>query len=306
MPGWALSFLALSAIWGSSFAFIKVGLEALEPVQVAAVRVGLGALALGVALRVRGVALPRTRAVWGHLAVAAVLTNVVPFTLIAFGETRVSSVLAGLVNAMTPLVTVVAAALTLPEERPTAARLVGIGIGFAGALVLLGFWRGLGDAAWVGIAACVGATVCYGLGTPYQRRHLIGRGIEPLSLAAGQLVCASVLLWAVVPFVSDRPASLPLDVVGAMAALGCLGTGLAYLLMYRLVAAAGPTIASTVTYLIPVVSTALGVGVLGEEVHWEQPVGGAIVILGVAVAQGLVRLPAGRAGAPGGARDPGA
>jgi drug/metabolite transporter (DMT)-like permease len=285
---WRIQFLALSATWGSSFLFIKVLGRHWPAVWVALGRVALGALTLTVLVYARGERLQLGRGAWRHLAVAAVFFNAIPFTLFAAGEQHVSSIAAGLWNATTPLWVLTIASLALPEERPDRAKLIGLAVGFAGVALLLGPWRGLGGGQLVGHLACAGAAVCYGVGFPYTRRFLAGRPESGVVLAAAQLVCATVLLAIAAPFARAPGAGIGLAGVGSLLALGALGSGVAYVLNYAIVRAAGATTASTVTYVIPVFSTALGVIVLGETLRWNQPAGTLVLFAGIAVSQGRV------------------
>ncbi len=295
---WSARFLLLAAIWGCSFLFIKIGDEAFAPLQVALGRLIFGAGALLVALAARGDRLPRPGRVWGRLAVAALLLNTLPFSLFAYGETRVTSVLAGIWNATTPLLTLAVALLTLPEERPSRERVVGLAVGFAGVLVVLGAWQGFGGRAVLGNLACFGAACCYGLGLPYMRKHLAGRPESALALSAAQLLCGAAELAIVTPVLATAPITLPpARAFASVVALGVLGTGLAYVLNYGLIRDAGATVASTVTYAIPLFSTLAGVLVLGEPLTWNQPAGALVVILGVVVSQGRWRAIARRLGA---------
>jgi drug/metabolite transporter (DMT)-like permease len=202
----------------------------------------------------------------------------------------VTSVVAGIWNATTPLLTLLVTMAALREERPSRERILGLGIGFAGVLVLLGFWQRGGRGALAGDLACLGAAACYALGFAYVRRHLTGRPESAVALSAAQVLCGTVMVALVTPLLSTLPEAPPLSVVLSLAALGILGTGLAYVLNYGVIRAAGPTVASTVTYLIPLFSTAAGVLFLGEHIGWKEPIGGLVVILGVAVAQGRGRL----------------
>jgi drug/metabolite transporter (DMT)-like permease len=289
MP-WRGQFLLLSAIWGLSFLFIKVGDQGLAPLQVALARLLFGAVTLLVILAVRRERLPRGAGTWAQLAVAGLLFNALPFSLFAYGETQVTSVVAGIWNATTPLLTMLATMVALRQERPSRQRILGLLIGFAGVLVLLGFWRGVGGGALAGNLACLGAACCYALGFTYVRRYLTGRSESAVALSAAQVLCGTVEVALVTPLLSTLPAVLSPAVILSLAALGILGTGLAYVLNYGVIRAAGPTVASTVTYLIPLFSTAAGVLFLGERIGWKEPIGGLVVILGVAVAQGRGRL----------------
>ena len=293
------AFAALGLIWGSSFLFIKVGVTHLAPAYLALGRVALGALTLLVVVVATRDRLPREPRVWVHLAVVALLANAVPFMLFGYAEQRVSSVLAGIWNAVTPLTTLLVTLVALPEERPTRQRLAGLALGFAGVLVVLGAWRGVGGASHgaggaslAGQLMLFGAVACYGFGFPYLRRFLAGQPYSGVALSTGQLLMATAQLAVIAPLVSGPPPvpwHLPLPVIGSVLALGALGTGLAFALNFHVVRVAGATTAATVTYLPPVVATIAGVVVLHEHLTWNQPVGAAVVLAGVALSQGLLR-----------------
>jgi drug/metabolite transporter (DMT)-like permease len=281
---WHAPFIGLAAIWGASFLFIKVAVGDLPPLLVALTRCTLGATVLLAVLALRREALPREPRVWAHLGVVALLANAGPFTLFAAAEQHISSVLAGLWNATTPLFTLAVVTVALPEERPTASRVGGLLVGFLGVVVVLGPWRAAGGGELAGQLMCLGATLGYGLAFPYLRRTLSGRPESALSLSAGQLLCATGMLAVVAPF-GGGPSGLHLDTVGALLGLGVLGTGLAYVLNFTIIRRAGATIASTVTYVIPLFSTALGILVLGERPTWNQALGALLVLAGVACSQ---------------------
>ncbi|WP_328808409.1 DMT family transporter [Nonomuraea montanisoli] len=289
---WLPAFLVLAAIWGNSFFFIKVAVEVLRPLQVSFARMVLGAAALLAVVAVSRRGLPRDPRLWGHFQVASVVLTTVPFTLFAYGEQYVSSVVASIWNATTPLCTL-AFTLLLRAERPTAGRVAGLGLGFAGVMVVLGVWQPMAGGQLAGSLACFGAAVCYGVGAAYMGRFITGRRSEPpVVLAAGQLLSGAVQV-GVVTLVAGVPlvdTSAPARVWWSLVALGCLGTGLAYLLLYRVQGQAGVTTTSTVTYLIPVFAAASGVVVLGETLSWNQPVGALVILASIALSQGAVRL----------------
>jgi len=291
---WQVGFFILAGIWGCSFFFIKLGLEGLNPIQVAFGRCLIGATALVIVAKATRTQLPRTASTWRHLLVMAALMNVGPFLLFSYGETQVSSILAGIINGATPLSTLAIILLAFPEEEPTRSRIVGLLIGFLGVLVVVGIWNGLGQGELPGVLACIGAICGYGMGYPYGRRHLTGLADGPISLATGQILAATVILLPVVLLTGVSTGPIHLDTVLGMLGLGALGTGIAYVLNYRIIAAAGSTTASTVTYLTPLVAILVGVAFLGEHLSWNEPLGGLIVILGVAVSQGRLRGLAGR------------
>ena len=294
---WPWLFFALGLIWGCSFLFIKLGLEALTPVGVAFVRLVIGSVTLLTIVRVTATSLPRSRKTWGYLAIVGLLFCSIPFTLFAWGETQVSSILAGIINACTPLATLVVVLAAYPEERPTRQRVIGLLVGFVGVLIVVGVWEGLGGGELLGVLACIAAITCYGLAFPLTRRHLVGTGDGPIAIAAGQVTLAALFLVPVVavewalgsPFVTAPPSA---TTVLGMLALGGLGSGVAYVLNTHIVSVAGGTVASSVTYVTPLVSVAAGALLLAEPLNWHEPVGGAVVLLGVAVSQGRIPLPA--------------
>ena len=274
---WRIQFVLLATIWGASFLCIKVLGEDWAAVHVALGRVGLGALFLLGLLAVRRTPLPRGR-VWLHLAVVALLMNAVPFTLFAYGETKVSSILAGLWNATTPLMTLLVMLTLIRDDRPDRRSLAGLAGGFAGVTILLGPWQGLGGDELLGHLACLAGAACYGLGLPYTRRHLSGRPEGGVALAAAQLVCGTAMLAVVAPLAGVPTTALEADAIASLLVLGVLGSGVAYVLTHAIIRAAGASTFSTVTYLIPVVSTALGVIVLSEPLGWNEPAGAAVVL----------------------------
>ncbi len=287
---WELQFVALAAIWGSSFLFIKVIARHWPALWVSFGRVALGAATLLILVAVRRERLPRDRRLWMHCAVAALSFNTISWTLIAFGEQHVSSIVAGLWNATTPLWVLLVSMAAFPEQRPTMARIGGLAIGFFGVAILLGPWRGLGGGQLIGYLACGGAALCYGLGFPYTRRHLAGRPESGIVLSTCQLLCATVMLGVFLPLAPGPSSKLGLDGAASLLALGALGSGIAFALNYAIVRAKGATTASTVTYLIPVFSTLLGATVLAEPLYWNQAVGAVVLLLGIAIAQERVRV----------------
>ncbi|WP_182907937.1 DMT family transporter [Microbispora sp. H13382] len=289
MRRWLPSFILLALVWGNSFFFIKVALGSLHPLQISFLRMAVGALTLLVAVLATGRRLPRDPRLWGHFAVASVVLTTVPFTLFGYGEQHVSSVVAAIWNATTPLCTLLFA-LLLRSEKATAARVTGLGLGFAGVMVVLGVWQPISGGAAVGSLACFGAAACYGVGGAYMGRFITPRGEEPMVLAAAQLVAGTAELAVITPLagVSLVEVDVPLTVWGSLLALGAFGTGIAYLLLYGIQRKVGVTAASAVTYLIPVFAAASGVVFLGEHLTWNQPAGALVVLLGIAVIQGIV------------------
>lgn len=286
---WRLRFGALSLIWGFSFLLIKVGTHAYAPFQVTFGRLLFGTAVLVAAMAVKRQRLPRGARAWGHLAVAALLLNALPFSLFAYAELTIPSTLAGICNATSPLWGMALSLVALSEDRPTRRRFAGLGLGFLGVLTVLGAWQGFHGLDATGTALALLASLSYPVGWIYVRRTLSGTGSSHLSLTGAQLLLATVQLAVVTPLFTDVPSGLPVLPLLAVVALGALGTGLAMLVQYSLVAEVGPTTAQMVTYFIPVIATAAGVAVLDEPLAWSTPVGAVIVVAGAALTQSRKR-----------------
>ncbi|MFJ8165226.1 DMT family transporter [Streptomyces sp. NPDC096136] len=282
---WRVRFAFLSVVWGFSFLFIKVGTEAYAPFQVALGRVFFGALALVAVLLVRREPLPRGLRTWGHLTVAALLLNTAPFALFAYAEQTITSTLAGICNATSPLWGMALSLVALSEDRPTRRRFAGLGIGFLGVLTVLGAWQGFAGVDAKGTALALLASLSYPIGWIYVRRTLAGTAGSPVAMTAGQLSVSTLQLAAVSALFTSAPASFPLWPTLAVVTLGALGTGVALQMQYGLVTEIGPTTAQMVTYFIPVIATTAGVLVLGEQLHWNTPLGAAVVLAGAALTQ---------------------
>ena len=282
---WPAAFVLLGAIWGCSFWWIKLGLRAVSPVDVAFLRLFAGASALLIISAFTRTPLPHRLKTWRHLFVFSILVNSVPFTLFAYGETHVSAVLAGLINSMTPLTTLGAVLLVFRQEQATRTIIVGLLVGLVGVLVVIGVWRGFGQGQLLGIGACVVAVICYGIGYPYARRHLSHGEEPPVSLAAGQVLCGTLQLLPFALLLGHVHHHPPTSSVLGLLALGVLGTGIAYILNFHVVSNAPATVASSVTYLTPVFAVVVGVAFLHEALTWYEPVGALLILTGAAIAQ---------------------
>lgn len=265
----------------------------MTPATVAFGRVGLGALVLMLALAASGRHIPSGKRIWRHFAVAALFGNVVPFTLLAWSEQRITSALTAVLNASTPLFTALAAAVYL-GDRLQRRQITGLLLGFAGVGVAAGLGGGdVAHSSVLGSLASVAAGACYGVAFVYMRRNLTH--IEPIVAAAGQLVMATVML---LPLATATSVASGIDLTArrtlALAALGVLGTGVAYLLNYTILAELGATATSLVTYLIPIVAIAVGIAVLAEPFELRMIVGGAVIVAGIALVRASpeLRVPA--------------
>ena len=287
---WVGLYIALGVVWGCSFIFIKLGLEFLTPIGVAFGRVSLGALTLVFWARFKKIQLPTDRKIWFHLWIVSLLINVIPGVLFAVAQTEVTSIFAGIINAVTPLMTLLAIVIIFREEKVKNYQVLGLLLGFIGVLTVLGAWQGLGNNPIGAVLALLLAVSCYGISFPYSRKFVLPRKLRPEALAAVQVSAGAITL---LPFylmdgiAKDEYRPSP---VLAMIALGVLGSGFAYIWLFKIMEAAGSAIASTVTYVTPVVAVIVGIIFLGENIFWHEPVGAAIVLLGAAIGQQRIKI----------------
>lgn len=281
-PGTVIRFGVLALVWGSSFLWIKIALTGLSPVQIAVVRTALGAAVILALVYARGHRLPRSRQAWGHLAVAALFGNVIPFILFAVGEQTVDSGVAGVINSTTPLWTLAIGLLLGFEKQGGGARLAGLVLGFVGTLLIFAPWQGAGLASW-GALMCLGAAASYAVAYVYIGRTLSGQGLTSMQLSSTQLVIGTGMTALIVPVAGLQPVHLNPAAIIAVAVLGVFGTGVAFIINYRLIEDEGPTNATTVGYLLPVVSVLLGAAFLGEALNARVVAGMVVVLFGIAL-----------------------
>lgn len=274
----------LSLLWGGSFLFNELALAGLPALTVVWGRVGLAALILWGVVRATGAALP-PRALWPALMVMGFLNNAVPFTLFVLAQGEISGALASVLNAMTPVFTVLVAHLATADEKLTPARGVGVVLGFAGVLAMLADGGMAGTR--LALVACLGAAFSYALASVWGRRFRAA-GLPPLATAFGQVTASSLLLLPVWLLV-DRPWALTWpgwEPVLAVVGLASLSSALAYLIFFRILAQAGATAVSLVTFLIPISAAGLGWLVLGERLEPRQLAGLGLILAGLAVIDG--------------------
>jgi drug/metabolite transporter (DMT)-like permease len=284
---WEL-LLALSVLWGGSFFFTAVAVAELPPFTVVVLRVGLAALILNIAISAVGLRMPRDRQTWRAFFGMGILNNVMPFCLIVWGQTHIASGLAAILNATTPLWTVIVAHLLTSDERMTGNRLAGVIVGFIGVVVMIG------PAALAGLGANVAAQLAVSAaGMSYALAGVYGRrfkrmGNAPMLTATGQVTASTVMLLPVALIV-DHPWTLPMpspSAWGAVLGIASLSTALAYVLYFRILATAGATNLLLVTFLIPVSAILLGSLVLGERLGPSHFLGMAFVGAGLAAIDG--------------------
>ena len=286
---WGL-LVALGTIWGGSYFFAKVALAELPPLTIVLGRVGFAALALGAVLPLLGQGMPRNRESWRAFAVMAALNNVVPMSLLVWGQSHIASGLASILNATTPFFTVIVAHFLTSDERLTLAKLLGVALGLTGAVVIVGpdVAQGFGRDVW-GELACLGAPISYAFAGIYGRRFK-RMGLTPLATATGQVTAATLLLLPLVLAV-DHPWSLALPSAGtwgAVLGIALLCTAVAYILYFRILASAGATNLLLVTFLIPVSAILLGALFLHERLAPRHFLGMALIGLALVVMDGRV------------------
>jgi drug/metabolite transporter (DMT)-like permease len=283
-PADGLCLLVLSVLWGGSFFFVQVAVPHLPPLTLVWLRVALASAVLAAVLPVLGLPCPRGASVWRALLVMGFLNNAVPFTCFVVAQGAIPSSLAAIVNATTPLFTLLAATALTVDERLTAAKAAGVGFGFVGVVVLTG--GGKGEVLWAE-ALCLLAALSYALAFVWGKRFR-GMGIAPLSIAFGMLASSAAMLLPLV-LIFDRPWTLtlpPAPAAGAVLGLAVLSTALAYLLYFRILAGAGAVNLSLVTFLIPVSAILLGTLVLGERLEPRHLAGMTLIAAGLAVIDG--------------------
>lgn len=284
---WGL-LITLSVLWGGSFFFVGVAVDALPPFTIVALRVGLAAIALNGLVLAKGLSMPASRQLLTAFVAMACLNNMIPFSLIVWGQTHIASGLASILNATTPFFTVIAAHFLTSDEKASGGRLAGVVLGFAGVVLMLGYeaLAGLGTSA-VAQLAVLGAAVSYALAGIFGRRFR-SLGVPPLIAATGQTTASAVVLVPLA-LALERPWMLPVPgapVWGAVVGLALLSTALAYLIYFRVLATAGATNILLVTFLIPVSAILLGTTILGEQLEMKHFAGMGLIGLGLAAIDG--------------------
>jgi drug/metabolite transporter (DMT)-like permease len=275
----------MALIWGSSFLFTELSLRFLPFYGVAFWRTLLGGAAMFGLVFLLRLQLPKGTQ-WFHLWIAGVLMSAIPFSLFSFAQQSTTSSLAAIIGATTPIFTVLAILTIYRNEKVTIIATIGLAVGLIGVAITLGFWEGFGQNDPLAIGALVLATISYGIGGPYIRKYVTPMNLSGTSSAAAQVSTSALTLLPFYLLTGPLFTSSPsMESLLAILALGVLGSGFAYRLFHDVVKAAGSTVALTVTFTNPVLATIWGILLLGEELHWYEPIGGAVVILGAWLAQ---------------------
>lgn len=279
-----LAFLLLALAWGTSFMFIKIAVQTVQPVTLVAWRLIIGSLGLLAVLRLRKVRLPREARTWRHIAVIGVVNVAIPFVLIVWaesGEQGLDSGVASIVNSTVPLFSIFIAGLFMRMERVTGAAVLGLLVGFGGVVLLMSRDAQASRDSWLPYLAVLGAAFCYAAGSAYARRYL--QDISPVALALGQLAIAAVVVFVASLVVESWSVqSFPLATVLALLWLGLVGSTLAYILYFFVLQQWGATRTTLVTYLVPAVGLTAGILFLNEPLDWRLIAGGGLILSGVA------------------------
>jgi drug/metabolite transporter (DMT)-like permease len=276
-------FILLGVIWSSSFLWIKIAVREVGPITLVALRVSFGLLFCAAVVLIRRAPLPRARSDWLPLLVLGISNVAVPFLLISWGEQSIDSAVAAILDATVPLFAIVIAHLALHDDKITLPKVMGLLLGFAGVVVLMSKDIGASSSSLLGQGAVVLASIFYAASSVYARKTT--ENIPGIFRSVGPLLSSTAVMWLATAFV-DKPISMPrLPITWiALLWLGILGSGFAFILLYYLIHAIGPTRTTMVTYLFPLGGVILGVSFLGEQLTWQLLVGAALVVASLAVA----------------------
>jgi drug/metabolite transporter (DMT)-like permease len=275
----------MALIWGSSFLFTELSLRFLPFYGVAFWRTFLGGLAMFALVFLLKLQLPKGTQ-WFHLWVAGVFMSAIPFSLFSYAQQYTTSSLAAIIGAATPMFTLLAILTIYRTEKVTMVATIGLMVGLIGVAITLGVWEGFGQNDPLAIGALVLATISYGIGGPYIRKFVTPMNLSGTSSAAAQVFSSAITLLPFYLFSGPLVTASPsIESLLSIIALGVLGSGYAYRLFHDVIKDAGSTVASTVTFTNPVVATIWGILLLSEELHWYEPIGGVVVILGAWLAQ---------------------
>lgn len=284
-----LMLLTLSLLWGGSFFFIGVAVLELKPLMIVALRLGIAASVLwGIVFSMKLFPVVNLKLL-GVFLCMGILNNVIPFVLIVWGQTQIASGLASILNAATPIFTVVVAGLMLNDERATPLKLLGVIIGFLGVVIILGMPNSNDDNSFLAQLAIVAAALSYALAGVYGRRFK-AMSIYPMITAAGQVTASFFVIFPICMLVDNGAEldSISIEVWGAIAGLSVLSTAMAYVLYFKILASSGATNLLLVTLLIPVSAILLGWLFLDEKLVMEHFVGMGLIALGLSVVDGRI------------------
>jgi drug/metabolite transporter (DMT)-like permease len=281
--------IVLSIIWGGAFFFGKVAVAELPPFTIVLGRVGIAAIVLNAIVRLTGYRMPGSLKTWGQFMAMGALNNMIPFSLIFWGQIHIASGLAAILNATTPLWTVLLAHFMTRDERLNTSRLTGVALGIFGVIIIIGpdALQGFGSNVMAQLVV-IGATISYALAGIFGKRF---RDIPPIVTATGQLTCSTIIIipvaiWVDKPWLIAMPGA---QTWGSIIALALVCTALAYIIYFRILASAGATNILLVTFLIPISALLLGAIILGERLELRQFVGMGVIVFGLAAIDGRIK-----------------
>ena len=285
-------FIAVSVLFGGNYMWAHFALESFSALEVAWGRTVLAAATLAIVLLITKDHYPRGKEIWIKLNIAAILFNTVSFVGMATAVSRISTVQVSIWNALVPLVTLGFVLVFIPEENPTWRRVTGLSMGFLGALFIAHPWSGLGDFDAIGTGAIMVGTTSYAAGLVYARRNFVNVKDTPTSIAAGQMLCASIHFTLILPwFVTITTDATTISLISLLI-LGVVGTGITYIMIQTLIKQSGAGVASDTTYVILFVAIMLGIIVLGEAINIWQIIGSALILIGLVIINTKEKTPA--------------
>jgi len=288
-----LWLLLLALFWGPSFLFIKIAVEYVQPLTITAIRMGLGSLILYSILKFQKVKLPKFKKVWKHFTVAALFQGAIPFTLFAVGEKTIDSSIASIISGSTPLFTIILAHYFVKHDRFTKAKLTGASLGFFGLFLLIAPALLTAQGSFFGFATFLMASMCYAIAFVYVKKFIDISKYPPLTVPAIQLFI-SFLVLTMAALIFEDPLSIQYVSMPAMLSilgLSVFGTALAFAVYYKLISLANVSYIAMVNYIVPVFGVVLGMLVLDEQLAWNSYLGCLLVLFGVMVANGMIKMP---------------
>ena len=276
-------FITVSVLFGGNYMWAHFALQSFSALEVAWGRTVLAAATLAVVVLVTKDHYPRGKEIWIKLNVAALLFNTVSFVGMATAVSRITTVQVSIWNALVPLVTLGFVLVFIPEENPTWRRITGLSMGFLGALFIAHPWSGLGDFDALGTGAIMVGTTSYAAGLVYARRNFANVSDTPASIAAGQMLCASIHFTLILPWFVTITTDASTISIASMLILGIVGTGITYIMIQTLIKQSGAGVASDTTYVILFVAIVLGIVVLGEELNVWQIIGSGLILIGLVI-----------------------
>ena len=285
-------FITVSVLFGGNYMWANFALQSFTALEVAWGRTVLAAATLAIVLLITKDHYPRGKEIWIKLNIAAILFNTVSFVGMATAVSRISTVQVSIWNALVPLVTLGFVLVFIPEENPTWRRVTGLSMGFLGALFIAHPWSGLGDFDAIGTGAIMVGTTSYAAGLVYARRNFVNVKDTPTSIAAGQMLCASIHFTLILPwFVTITTDATTISLISLLI-LGVVGTGITYIMIQTLIKQSGAGVASDTTYVILFVAIMLGIIVLGEAINIWQIIGSALILIGLVIINTKEKTPA--------------